>query len=336
MSINKDLFVLVLCGGRSQEREVSLRSGQNVFGALQRLGFKNSHLLDFNSHKSLEKILELKLSAQLDLVFLTTHGNYGEDGCIQGFLELLDLPYTGSKVEASANCMSKLRSKEILDYYGLPVLPTIKIDNLDDLDLLKKTIPEDSELMLKAISEGSSRNISKHKNLTALKTFMENNLNQEDRKKYFIEPYIKGKEITTSILELKIDSKQSPLLFSKDHCFESKNLLSLPILELRPKNEIYDYEAKYTPGMTDFVLPAELNKDLERSIHEIALKAFQTMNCRNLARVDFIIDKNSKPWILELNTLPGMTETSDMPAQAKAAGISFDNLILNILNSAPL
>lgn len=326
----KDFFILVLCGGKSSEREVSLRSGKNVFQALKTLAYKNVSMIDFDGPDVLKKIIDLKISKKLDLVFLTTHGSYGEDGCIQGFLELLDVPYTGSGVEASANCMNKIRTKEILKSLGLNVLPTIRINDLELFSFQKFNLSEDSSFILKASAEGSSRGITKHENLKDLKEYIKTHIQTLDYDTFFIEPFIKGKELTASILELPSEN----ISLSHPHVYSENTILSLPLLELRSKNAFYDYEAKYTSGMTDFILPADLESNLEKFIHKLAINAFIGLSCKNFSRVDFIIDKNSTPWILEINTLPGMTETSDMPAQAKEAGIEFNDLILKIISSS--
>ena len=290
-----------------------------------------------------------------------THGRFGEDGCIQGFLELLEIPYTGSNVKASANCMNKLTTKALLKANNLDVFPNLNLEDLFDENDLKKTVPTEQNknnkfpIILKATAEGSSVGVEKINSLAEFKEKLllqpqlESELKAKTHIKTFIEPYTQGIEVTTSILpydeelykQLNLNpeelKKNSKLLIDGD-------LISLPILKLTPKKEFYDYEAKYTAGLTEFELPAILPEGLTGKIHRAALKAYRALECSGFARVDFIIQvKNSSetashdtehnPYILELNTLPGMTDTSDLPAQAKSAGISSQSLIEILINS---
>ncbi len=334
-----DKSIIVICGGLSEEREVSLRSGANVHSALQRLGYANAELFDFKDYNSLSDLVEKKRQGKFDQAFLLTHGTYGEDGCIQGFMELLGVPYTGSKVETSAICMNKTRTKEILSAHNLPILKTYLAKEVyegsTDLDA-------NTEIILKPSVGGSSVGITKFNSQAEFKNFIDANIQVKNEiEKYFIEKFIRGTEVTTSIIEANLEM----ITENKNHCKalqrtgslrfaqDDGTIVSLPILELRPKNEFYDYEAKYTKGMTEFVLPAEISTELEEAIHTYALEAFHQLDCKGAARVDFIIDgKTNKPYILEVNTLPGMTDTSDLPAQAKAAGISYDELVRIILS----
>ncbi len=310
--------IYVLAGGFSGEREVSLRSGKNVHAALLRLGYKQAQLFEINDTKSLKELAELKIAGKIDAAILMTHGNYGEDGCLQGYMELLKIPYSGSKVMASAVGMNKIQTKAVLKASSLPVLASARLTEFN-----AKT--KNSELVLnqgskhgyiaKPINDGSSVGIVKVNNqdeLLKLTTI-------DNANKYFVEPFIKGTEVTTSIIPAQADITNS---------YTDGDLASLPILELRPKKEFYDYEAKYTAGMTEFVLPAEIDTELTAQVHQYALAAYRAVGCSGFARVDFIIDMQARqPYILEVNTLPGMTDTSDLPAQAKAAGISYDQLV---------
>lgn len=330
MSIEKN--IVVICGGLSEEREVSLRSGANVHSALQRLGYTNAELFDFKDYNGLSVLIEKKRQGKFDQAFLLTHGTYGEDGCIQGFLELLGVPYTGSNVETSAICMNKTRTKEVLSAHNLPILKTyLAKEAYDD----KTDLDNDTEIILKPSVGGSSVGITKFNNKAEFKNFIDSNTTVKNEiEKYFLEKFIRGTEVTTSIIEAGLEM----IIENKNHCKtlskDGKALVSLPILELRPKNEFYDYEAKYTKGMTEFVLPAEISNELEEAIHTYALEAFYQLDCKGAARVDFIIDgKTNKPFILEVNTLPGMTDTSDLPAQAKSAGISYDEVVRLIIEN---
>jgi D-alanine-D-alanine ligase len=317
MKIDLKSKLWIICGGISEERDVSLRSGKNVFEACQSLGYTNSKLFDWSDNNSLKEILEAKNSNQIDATILMTHGNYGEDGCIQGLLDILKIPYSGSLRESSAICMNKTRTKEILSFYSLPVLKTYTVKEFLDLEIVPKNF------ILKPKRGGSSVGITKFESKTSLNNFIrENQSLNNNQEEYFIEEFIKGIELTASIIPTTNRVKDKSNIYEKDQ------LISLPLLELRPKKEFYDYEAKYTEGLTEFIIPAQLDKDLCNMIHEIAIDAYKALQCKSCARVDFIIDKDlSKPYILELNTLPGMTNTSDLPAQAQAVGISYNELV---------
>ena len=304
--ISKDAKIAVLCGGMSSEREVSLRSGKNCLAALQRLGFKNAQLVDVS-----ENIMnDLK---GFEYAYNTLHGKYGEDGCIQGILEILKIPYTGCGVMSSAICMNKEYTKKVMSTAGLPLISSVYL--LPDEDPIKKVEGLTYPLMIKPVSEGSSFGMNKVTNEEELVKAV------EEARKYnaeiLIEEYLVGVAATVGVLQ------------------NDGRTFATEILELRPKNEWYDYEAKYTKGMTEFILPAELSEEMTQKVKEAAVKAFKVCGCSGVSRVDFLIVDNI-PYILEINTNPGMTDTSDLPAQALAGGINYDNLVLMILNSAGL
>ncbi len=297
--------LVVICGGFSQEREVSLNSGNNVFNALIELGYHNTKLVDIKSADDLEQIIQLKRHNAIDLAVLMTHGSYGEDGRLQGFLEMLGIAYTGSNSKTSAICMDKILTKKILAGAGLPVLRSYTPTNILVMD-------ENMErpMILKPVSEGSSFGVKKFHDIYELQDYIKVN----DTQNFFIEDFIHGTEITASIIE-------------------KPEITSLPLLELKPKNEFYDHEAKYTAGMTEFIVPANINEQLEAELQDLAFNSFLELNCKTAARIDFIIDQNNRPYILEVNTLPGMTNTSDLPAQAQAAGISYNQLVEYLVTS---
>jgi D-alanine-D-alanine ligase len=317
MNLDLKSKIWILCGGISEEREVSLRSGKNVYDACISLGYSNSRLFDWSENNSLKEIIEAKNSNSIDAVILMTHGNYGEDGCIQGFLDILQIPYSGSLRESSSICMDKTRTKEILSFYSLPVLKTYSIEEF----INSKIVPKN--FILKPKRGGSSVGITKFESKNLLLKFLQENQSiNNNQEEYFIEEFIKGIELTASIIPTTSRVKD------KSNIYVNDQLISLPLLELRPKKEFYDYEAKYTEGLTEFIIPAQVDKDLCNKIHKIAIDAYKALQCKSCARVDFIIDKDlSKPYILELNTLPGMTNTSDLPAQAQAVGISYNELV---------
>lgn len=303
---NKDAKIAVLCGGMSSEREISLRSGKNCLGALHRLGYKNAEIVDVS-----ENIMnDLK---GFDYAYNTLHGKYGEDGCIQGVLEILKIPYTGCGVMASAICMNKEYTKKVLKTANLPLIKSVYL--LADEDPVEKVRELNYPLMVKPVSEGSSFGMAKVDCDGELVDAVENA--RKYNSEILIEEYLVG--ICTTVGVLEKDGKP----------------FATEILELRPKNEWYDYEAKYTKGMTEFILPAELSDSMTKQVKQYAVEAFKLCGCSGVSRVDFHIVDNI-PYILEVNTNPGMTDTSDLPAQAKACGIDYDNLVLMILNSVGL
>jgi len=298
--------IAVLMGGLSSEREVSIRSGENVYNALVNLGFKVTKMdVDANIARKLIK-------DNIDVAVIMLHGKYGEDGVIQGVLELLGIPYTGCDVLTSAIGMNKIITKELLKAKGIPVADYVVLDSSNPdksfNDILSLGLP----VVLKPVDEGSSVGVEIIKEEDQLKGKLRNYLRRHPNS--FAEKAIIGTEITIGVIG------------------DQKNITILPIMELRPKKEFYDYEAKYTKGMTDFVIPAEISKEQEEKVIEYTKIASKTLNCRGVVRFDAIISKDDGlPYFLEVNTIPGMTETSDIPAMAKAAGMSFEEVVLKLL-----
>ena len=289
----------VLCGGVSRERTVSLRSGKNVYSALVRLGY-NAVMVDV-AHEDVG-------SCGLDVAFNVLHGQYGEDGTMQAYLEALGIPYTGSRVGASVLGINKFFSKQLMVREGIPTPAFWVITEAE----LPKNIP--FPLIAKPVSEGSSVGVAVvdfPEDFTRLVSPLLDLFSA-----LLLEEFVTGQEITVGVLELE------------------SGLKALPILELRPKNRIYDYEAKYTEGMTEFILPAELSADMTARCQALAIQVHELLGCRGMSRVDMIVHPERGPLVLELNSIPGMTDLSDLPAQAKEAGISFDQLVDIILQSA--
>ena len=301
--ISKTSKILVIDEGFSAEKEVALRSGRNVANSLISAGYKSTDTLHLSSKEDLKKIIELKVANKIDLAILMTHGRFGEDGCIQGFLELLEIPYTGSNVKASANCMNKLTTKALLKANNLDVFPNLTLEDLlNENDLQKTVLAEQTQnnkfpIILKATAEGSSVGVEKINSLAELqkKLVSEPNLETELKAKThiktFIEPYTQGIEVTTSILPYDEELyKQLGLnleeLKNNSNLLIDGDLISLPILKLTPKKEFYDYEAKYTAGLTEFELPAVLPAELTEKVHRAALKAYRTLECSGFARVE--------------------------------------------------
>lgn len=303
---DKNIKIAVLCGGFSSEREVSLRSGKNCYEALLRLGYKNTKLLDVTENIA----NDLK---NFDVAYNALHGKFGEDGCIQGLLEILKIPYTGCGVMASSIGMNKEYTKKILRDSGLNLIKSVCITKEEE-DVFEATKELKYPLMIKPVCEGSSFGMSKVNTKDELQKAV------DEARKYnqdvLIEEYIVGINATVGVIE------------------KNKESFATDVLELRPHNEWYDFEAKYTKGMTDFILPAEISEEMTTLVKEQAVKAFKACGCSGVSRIDFIIA--DLPYILEINTSPGMTDTSDLPAQSASMGISYDKLVELILMSAGL
>ncbi|HOG64056.1 MAG TPA: D-alanine--D-alanine ligase [Spirochaetota bacterium] len=301
----------VLCGGMSGEREVSLRSGENVYQACRRLGLDCVKIdVDTDIAASLR-------DEKITLAYIALHGKWGEDGCVQGLLELLRIPYTGSGVMASAIGMNKLYTKRILEAEGIPVPGCVVIDQADPKGSAEEAIKRFGlPLVAKPVEEGSSIAVTiAHDRETLLGAARD--LAQRYHQS-IIECFIAGKEITTGVLGTGSAAR------------------ALPILGLEPVagKEFYDYEAKYTPGMTRFILPADLPPEITRRAQDLAVQVHRTIGCRGVSRVDAMVQPDGAISIIEINTLPGMTATSDLPAEAAEAGISFDGVVERILLSA--
>ncbi len=307
--IDKNSKIAVLCAGMSSEAEVSKRSGKGCFEALKRLGYKNAQLVEVD-----ENIAQVLKEGNFDYAYNALHGKYGEDGCIQGILEILQIPYTGCGVMASSVCMNKEYTKRILSTCPeIPLIKSVFVQKGDDVK--EKTKNLTYPLITKPVCEGSSFGMTKVNTPEELESAYLDAIKYNDD--VLIEEYLVGTAATVGVLE------------------GENGLFATEILELRPKKEWYDYECKYTKGMTEFILPAELSEDLTKKVKELAVKAFKIAGCKGVSRIDFHI-VNGIPYVLEINTSPGMTETSDLPAQANAMGISYDSLVQIILNGAGL
>jgi D-alanine-D-alanine ligase len=300
----------VLLGGISGEREVSLRSGENCYRALVSLGYDAVKI-------DAQRDVALRLVEHgVEVAFLALHGRYGEDGTVQGLLELLGIPYTGSGVLASALAMQKVACKKVAMRSGVPTPDFYEIGDFEPGESAAVAIVERLGLpvIVKPVEGGSSLGVVKCKSVGQLGQAIEDVRSEHGT--IFAERFIEGTEITIGVLE------------------RPEGVVALPILELVPKNEIYDYEAKYTHGMTEFILPARLAPDVYAAAQEMAVTAFRAIYCRGYARVDAMVSGDGTPYFTELNTLPGMTDLSDLPAQAREAGISYAELVETILMTA--
>ncbi|HEY3300873.1 MAG TPA: D-alanine--D-alanine ligase [Methylophilaceae bacterium] len=292
--------VAVLFGGKSGEREVSLKSGSAVLAALLRQGV-NAEAFD----PATRPLHDLE---GFDLVMISLHGRYGEDGTIQGALELLGIPYTGSGVMASAIGMDKWRTKMIWSAAGVKTPAFELVDADSDFAAIEQTLG--LPLFVKPANEGSSIGISKVKQAGELKAAYE--LAAQSDPLVIAEQFVGGGEYTVGILGDR----------------------ALPIVRIVPANEFYDYEAKYLRDDTQYLCPCGLSAEKEAQIQAEALQAFRTIGGQGWGRVDFLMDEQGQHYFLEVNTSPGMTDHSLVPMSAKAAGISFDKLVIKILELA--
>jgi len=299
----------VLLGGVSGEREVSLQSGQRVVASLKRQGYQVVEIDPID-----EDWLDQLRTTAAEGVFLALHGKGYEDGTVQAILENLGLPYTGSGILASALGMNKIMAKRVFQTMAIPTPAYMPINLELDLDQQCEEAIEQIgfPLVVKPTSEGSSLGVSIVYQAEKLRGAVEKN---RDFQENMFEQYIQGKEITVGLLGI------------------GSQLRALPVLELIPQNKFYDYEAKYTEGMTQFIIPARLSETVSQTAQSVALRAHLALGCHGYSRVDMIINETEQPFVTEVNTLPGLTELSDLPAQARAAGISYDQLIAEILAS---
>jgi D-alanine-D-alanine ligase len=286
-------------GGKSAEREVSLRSGAAVLAALARLGI-DAVAIDVDA-----AVVDRLTRERVTLAFIALHGRYGEDGTIQGLLEILGIPYTGSGVLASALGMDKLVSRTLFAAAGLAVPRYLLIT-----DPVAPSLPFAFPVVVKPNSEGSSVGVSLVARAADLAAAIAEAFRYDRR--VLIETYIAGKEVQVGILGDR----------------------ALGAIEIRSKTAFYDYAAKYTPGMSEHIFPATLPPDVMRRTLDAGLTAFRALRGAGYGRVDCLVDETGTPYVLEVNTLPGLTETSLLPDIARGVGLSFDDLVAAIVREA--
>ena len=293
--------VAVLMGGRSAEREISLLSGNAVLAALKRQG------VDAHAFDPAEQPLENLLKQGFQRAHIALHGRFGEDGTVQGALELMGIPYTGSGVMASALAMDKWRTKLIWQAVGIPTPRYALLDAASDFNAVGRDLG--LPLIVKPVREGSTIGLSK---VTAAADLAEAYRRAARHDALVLaEEFIVGQELTATILGDE----------------------TLPLVRIQPVAELYDYQAKYFSDETKYFCPSGLAAGLEKTIQEQALKAYRIVGCQGWGRVDVMLDKRDRPYFLEVNTSPGMTGHSLVPMAAKQAGISFDELCLRILET---
>lgn len=294
--------VAVLMGGWSAEREVSLNSGKSVLAALTAQGI-NAVGIDVERN-----IYDQIVSGNYSHIFNMLHGRGGEDGVIQGLLDVLQIPYTGSGILGSALAMDKMRCKQLWNGIGLPTPEYHVLKNEHDCDVAveKMGLP----LMIKPVLEGSSIGISKvikhEEMLPAWKAAV------ECGGAIMAEKFIQGEEYTAAVVGDQV----------------------LPMIRLKTDNDFYDYQAKYISNDTQYICPCGLDADKEKALAVMMKQSFDAVMAESWGRVDFMLDKQQQPWLIEVNTVPGMTDHSLVPMAAKQAGLSFEELVLKILQGA--
>ncbi len=294
--------VAVLLGGKSAEREVSLNSGAMVLAALRSRG------VDAHPFDPAEQGLDALMDQRFERAFIVLHGRFGEDGTLQGVLEWLGIPYTGSGVLASALAMDKLRTKLLWQASGLPTPPCELLHAEADLDAVAARLG--LPIMVKPVNEGSSLGMSKVREARGLDEAFALAVNYD--RVVMAEKFVEGPELTVGIL---VDQ-------------------ALPIIKLETPRDFYDYQAKYISDDTRYIIPCGLPQARERELQALCLEAFRALGCSGWGRVDLMLDAEGAPYLLEVNTAPGMTDHSLVPMAAQAAGMSYADLCLRILEAA--
>jgi D-alanine-D-alanine ligase len=294
--------VAVLLGGKSAEREVSLKSGTMVLNALRSRG------VDAHGFDPRERDVTALVKERFDRAFIALHGRFGEDGTVQGVLEWLGIPYTGSGVLASALAMDKLRTKRIWQAEGLPTAPYAVLTRESDLKAVARRLG--TPVFVKPASEGSSVGMTKVKRAADLEEAFALAVNYDPV--VIAEKFVDGPELTVGILGEQV----------------------LPIIRIETPREFYDYEAKYIANDTRYLIPCGLAKAKETQLQALCLKAFRALGCTGWGRVDLMLTRRGRPYLLEVNTSPGMTDHSLVPMAARAIGLSYEDLCIKVLEGS--
>ena len=296
----KGMKIGVLMGGLSEERDISLSSGRAVLKALVKNNY-NGVAIDVGRDGAAQIVDE-----KIDVAFIALHGRYGEDGCIQGVLEMLSIPYTGSKVTASAVAMNKALTKKILAFHKIATPPFTVLERESEPSLHGVEMP----LIVKPLSQGSTLGIGVVRRKGELAGALDEAFRYGET--VLIEEFVEGRELTVSIVNGKV----------------------LPVIEIMTDEDIYNFKAKYTDDKTGYIVPAKLSERATGEVKRAALATYEALECRGAARVDLVMDNEERPYVLELNTVPGMTERSLLPMAAASARIGFSALVESILLSA--
>ncbi|MEP0862089.1 MAG: D-alanine--D-alanine ligase [Ignavibacterium sp.] len=326
----RKLKIILLVGGTSTERYISKLTSKSIYNALKNLGHEvilldpaygdnqptePEKFFDENdfteiSNSNYIKCFNRKEFDSSDLVFIGLHGKWGEDGTVQALLDLKGIKYTGSKTLASAVTMDKILSKILFDKFNIP---TPKWFSFNNSEMSSESAAEKIEkelgypAIIKPNDQGSTVGLSVCRNKNDVKQAL--SLARDYSEKILVEEFIPGRELTVGVLGEEV----------------------LPVLEIKPKHEIYDYECKYTSGMSEYIVPADIPENIARELQNVSLIAFKELECEGYARIDFRLSPENKFYLLEINTLPGMTSLSLVPKMAKAVGISFEQLIDRII-----
>ncbi|BAK45955.1 D-alanine--D-alanine ligase [Eggerthella sp. YY7918] len=300
--------VALLAGGTSGEREVSLASGEGAQAALKEAGFEVC-MLDPANKEDLKRLID----EPFDVAFLCLHGKCGEDGTVQGFLEVVGIPYIGSGVWSSALAMDKVKAKLFYERANLPTPPSVTVIAGDMIDGDNIVAALGERCVVKPATEGSALGVfiveGPHDVEEAISKALE--IDNE----VVVERFIKGTELTVAVLGDDV-------------------LEALPVIEIVPSNDFYDYESKYAPGGSKHICPAPLSEKMTERVQDLAVCAHRALSCRGVSRSDLILEDDGSCWILETNTIPGMTGTSLLPDAARAAGISFPELCTRLIKMA--
>lgn len=328
--MNSKIKIVLLVGGSSTERIISKRSSKSIYEALLKLGFdvtlvdpaygknqpdKNEKFFieeDFFpvSEKNYIEAFNLEVFNQCNLVFIGLHGKWGEDGTVQALLDMKGIKYTGSKMLSSAVTMDKILSKILFDKFEIPTPKWIsvyskEINTSEVLSSIKEKM--NFPVVVKPNDQGSTVGLSIVKNEKQLTEALHLAAKYSD--KILIEEFIEGRELTVGIVGETV----------------------YPVLEIVPKHEVYDYECKYTSGMSQYIVPAEIDNQISEQLKKVSMKAFKSLECEGYGRLDYRLTNDNKFYLLEINTLPGMTSLSLLPKMAKSVNVSFEELVNQIL-----
>jgi len=299
----------VLMGGSSSESKISLKSGHAIYEALKNYGCQVKDLVLTSQNE--DELFGLIEKNDIEIVFLALHGRFGEDGSVQALLEKMGVVYTGSGIEASQRAINKAVSQEIFQKNQITV-PSFIVLRKDCVKEIEKFINERQKfpVVVKPTCEGSSIGVSLVTQKSDLASAIEHAFQFDPE--IIIEDYISGRELTVGILGQQ----------------------ALPVIEIRAKNKFFDFSAKYESGTTEYIVPAPIPESVSRKVQESGLRAYQSLGCRDLSRVDIMLSEEQIPYVLEINTIPGFTATSLLPKAARAVGIDFSELCLKILELA--
>lgn len=305
----KNIRVALLAGGKSNERPISLKSAEGAKSALEQAGYQVDQI-DPADKMQLKKLID----NNYDVAFLVLHGKGGEDGSIQGFLESIDLPYTGSGIWSCSTSIDKTKAKYYYIQEGIPTPEALTVNLSDDYNLDDILTKLGQKCAVKAATEGSSIGVYIAEGKESIDQAIKDAL--EIDKSVLIERYVAGNEYTVAVIDT------------------DEGTTALPIIQIIPQAASYDFDSKYAPGGSKHICPAELPEQQTHLMKEYAVRAHKCLECKGISRNDFIVDNDGNMWILETNTLPGMTATSLVPDAAKAAGIAFSDLCTGLIKEA--